>query len=408
MNAISHGWGRVSWDWSDREEWLDLPFPQEEYLRRTNAVKKVAEQHGLEAVVVVGDASDKGTVRYLSNFEVLFGGHAVVVVFPSGDQPALISNSIMHGEPMHSGFWMTWIHDARAVTSPRTGGKPGGLWEELVSLLNERKSARRVGVAGHGAEAVLNEELKPRLDRVELVDVTSDLQELQAYKSELEVEALRRSAIATDRGLQAALDACRPGVTEQQIAGDAARAMYASGAEDIVFLSVVGGPLSGFKHALPRDRPLQNGDMVFLDMGCSVGGYLSDASRCAIVGPGSDEQWEFLRAGERIEDAIFQRMKPGRTIGELAAEGQELAEELGVAQYLYFRGHGIGTSTHVPPSFVPNSTTRLRPGMAYAFEPMLVRKGFGTAVVENVIHMRSDGAESLNQAPKVWRQQDVA
>lgn len=408
MNSMGHGWGRVSWEWKDREPWLELPFPEDEYGSRIERVRRVAERLNVDAIVVVGDASDKGTIRYLSNFEVLFGGHAVLAIPTSNDDPVLISNSVMHGEPMHSGFWMTWVRDARAAMSPRTGGKAGGLWDELVSALSARRALRRIGVAGHSSRILLERELSKRVDDAELVDVTAELDDLQAYKSPVEVEMLRKSAHATDRGLAAALAACRPGVAECDIAGEAVRAMYAAGAEDLVFLSVVGGALSGFKHALPRQRKLEPGDMVFLDMGCSVGGYLSDASRCAVAGPASDEQLAFLRAAEDIEDAIYQKMAPGKTIGELAAEAQEMAEDRGVAEYLYFRGHGIGTSTHVPPAFFPGSPTPFEEGMVFAFEPMLVRKGFGTAVVENVIHMTASGADSLNEAPKRWRPIDVA
>lgn len=407
MKGIGHGWGRVPWDWESRRRWLDLPFPEEEYRRRVDGVRRAAEGHGVDVVVVVGDAADKGTVRYLTNFEVLFGGHALVVV-PLEDEPVLISNSVMHGEPMHSGFWMTWVRDARAVMSPRTGGTPGGLWAELVGLLGERGHTRRVGVCGHGALTELERRILELLPDCQLVDVTQAVDDLQAIKSPAEVEMLRRSALAADAGILAALAASTPGTPETVVAAEAARAMYAAGAEDLVFLSVVAGPLSGFKHALPRERPMGEGEMVFLDMGCSVGGYLSDTSRCAVAGRPTDEQLDFLAAAERIEDTIFGRMKPGATIGELAAEGQELADELGYGQYLYFRGHGIGTSTHVPPSFFPGSPVPFEPGMVYAFEPMLVRQGFGTAVVENVVHMTPDGAVSLNQCPKRWEPKHAA
>ena len=402
MTGMGHGWGRVPWEWEDRSPWLHLPYPESEARRRIDGVRHAAAKHEVDVVVVVGDAADKGTIRYLSNFEVLFGGHALIAVPQSNDEPVLISNSVMHGEPMHSGFWMTWFRDIRAIMSPRTGGRSGGLWDELTGLLKGWDATGRVGISGHGAIAELERRLGERLPGCELVDVTAELETLQTFKSPHEVELLRRSALAADAGIRAALDACRPGVPETVVAGEAAKAMYAAGAEDLIFLSVVGGPLSGFKHALPRSHPLGNGDLVFLDMGCSVDGYLSDTSRCAVAGNASDEQLEFLQAAEYIEDTIFKLMKPGITIGELAAEGQRLADDLGYGSHFYFRGHGIGTSTHVPPAFFPGSTTGFEPGMVYAFEPMLVRKSFGTAVVENVLHMTDRHAEALNKVAKNW------
>ena len=402
MTGMGHGWGRIPWEWEDRSPWLHLPYPESEARRRIDGVRHAAAKHEVDVVVVIGDAADKGTIRYLSNFEVLFGGHALIAIPQSNDEPVLISNSVMHGEPMHSGFWMTWFRDVRAIMSPRTGGRSGGLWDELTTLLKSWGATGRVGVSGHGAIVELRHRLSERLPGSELVDVTAELETLQTFKSPHEVELLRRSALAADAGIRAALDACRPGVPEAVVAGEAAKAMYTAGAEDLIFLSVVGGPLSGFKHALPRLHPLGDGDLVFLDMGCSVDGYLSDISRCAIAGTASDEQLKFLQAAEHIENIIFKLMKPGTTIGELATEGQQLADDLGYGSYFYFRGHGIGTSTHVPPAFFPGSTTGFEPGMVYAFEPMLVRKDFGTAVVENVLHMTDRRAEALNKVAKSW------
>ena len=74
----------------------------------------------------------------------------------------------------------------------------------------------------------------------------------------------------------------------------------------------------------------------------------------------------------------------------------------GYEEWFYFRGHGIGATTHIPPSFVPGSNAILERNMTFAYEPMLVRKGFGTACVEDLYVVTATGCERLSEAPEKW------
>jgi Xaa-Pro aminopeptidase len=79
-----------------------------------------------------------------------------------------------------------------------------------------------------------------------------------------------------------------------------------------------------------------------------------------------------------------------------------MANELGYEEWFYFRGHGIGATTHIPPSFVPGSQAVLERNMTFAYEPMLVRQGFGTACVEDLYVVTDTGCDRLSEAPERW------
>ena len=65
--------------------------------------------------------------------------------------------------------------------------------------------------------------------------------------------------------------------------------------------------------------------------------------------------------------------------------------------------HGIGATTHIPPSFVPGSNAILEANMTFAYEPMFVRKGFGTACIEDLYVVTATGCERLSEAPeRLW------
>ncbi len=257
-----------------------------------------------------------------------------------------------------------------------------------------------LGVSGEG-RAGLSNRLAGTHPSVRLEDAGRLLPEAMAVKSDAEVEMLRAAAGVADAGLLALMEAVREGVSEHELAAEANRAMFAAGAEDTALPIAVGsGPRSGFKHVPPSNRKLRRGDWVYTDLGARYMGYCSDMSRNRTVGPPTDEQRRFMEDQIEIVHAVMGEAKAGSRIGELAEIAEALAKEKGVEDYLYFRGHGIGTATHVPPSFAPGSDAVLEENMVFCFEPMLVKYGFGTACVEHMYVVRKDRCENLSTCPE--------
>jgi Xaa-Pro aminopeptidase len=193
-------------------------------------------------------------------------------------------------------------------------------------------------------------------------------------------------------------------VSEHELAAEANYAMFKAGAEDTAFpIAGCGGPRSGFKHVIPTGRRLQAGEIAFTDLGGRLKGYCSDTARGKVVGDApSPEQRRFLNAQIEIVHATIAMIKPGVRIGDVAARAAEMAKEFGYEEWFYFRGHGIGATTHIPPSFVPGSNAILERNMTFAYEPMFVRKDFGTACVEDLYVVTADGCERLSEAPEKW------
>ncbi len=108
-----------------------------------------------------------------------------------------------------------------------------------------------------------------------------------------------------------------------------------------------------------------------------------------------------MEAQIAIVEAVLAEAKAGVRICDLAKVGIEAAREAGVEDHLYFRGHGISTFSHVPPSINPKNEAALEEDMVFCFEPMLIRYEFGTACVENMYHVTKDRLVTLNECP--WR-----
>ena len=397
------GWGRVDHSWDARRRWRDLPFPESEYRARIDTIRHIVRGEGLDGLVVHGNRADRAAIRYLSNFEDFYGGDTLLVV-PLAGEPGLATNAIMHGEPMHSGIQETWIPDARCAPHPRTVVTPlTSIFDHAEDLLRERGLERgRVGIAGEYAWDVLTV-LQQRFPHARFAREAKILPRAMSIKSEAEIHVLRTAARAADAALTAVMEGTREGVSEYELSAMANAAMFGRGAEETAFpIALASGPRAGFKHVPPQDRRLKAGDWLYVDLGCRIHGYYSDASRNRVVGTPTREQREFSQANLEIVHACVEAVRPGVTVGDIAKIADRVAREWTVEPFLYFRGHGIGTATHVPPSFSPASPTVLEEGMVFVFEPMLVRTEFGTACVEDMYAIRATGCERLSEARENW------
>lgn len=128
-------------------------------------------------------------------------------------------------------------------------------------------------------------------------------------------------------------------------------------------------------HGIPGPRPLAEGDVLSMDLGVTLEGWVTDAARTVIVGEGDERDRHLVAAGESaLVDAIAACV-PGNRIGDVGAavQGRAATEGLGVFPSLI--GHGVGRSLHeepqVPNVGLPGQGIHLRPGLVIAVEPML-------------------------------------
>lgn len=129
-------------------------------------------------------------------------------------------------------------------------------------------------------------------------------------------------------------------------------------------------------HGIPRkDRIIQEGDIVSLDMGLIYKGYHSDAARTHGVGEISEEAARLI---ERTRQSFFEGIKfakEGNHLNDISGAIGDYAESFGYGVVYSLVGHGIGTHLHEEPE-IPNFRKRrrglkLKSGMTFAIEPMI-------------------------------------
>ena len=107
---------------------------------------------------------------------------------------------------------------------------------------------------------------------------------------------------------------------------------------------------SGIVHGIPTsEKPIEDGDLVTVDVGVFYRGYHTDAAFSKIVGTSTAEKDNFLKAGlEGLKNAIAV-VKPGNRIGDISEAMESTLKKYGYRATRELTGHGVGKELHEEP-----------------------------------------------------------
>ncbi len=138
--------------------------------------------------------------------------------------------------------------------------------------------------------------------------------------------------------------------------------------------SICASPNAMIVHGIPGPYRLKGGDIVSIDVGVTLDGWVADAARTFPVEEISEQAQGLLSATERSLHAGVAECRPGKRIGDVSHAIQRVAEGAGLSVVRSLVGHGIGRSMHedpqVPNYGKPGKGPLLEEGMVLAVEPM--------------------------------------
>tara|TARA_R110002110_G_scaffold108904_1_gene271744 strand:+ start:3434 stop:4642 length:1209 start_codon:yes stop_codon:yes gene_type:complete len=202
------------------------------------------------------------------------------------------------------------------------------------------------------------------------------------HKSGAELALMQRAKDMTLEVHRATARILRPGISTTEVSAfiDAAHRQVGAPAGSY-FCIVLFGPDSAFPHGVARPKVLDEGDMVLIDTGCQLHGYISDITRSYVFGEPSERQREIWDLEKAAQQAAFSAAQIGATCGSVddAARAVLTAAGLGPDYALpglpHRTGHGIGLDIHEWPYLVRGNDTPLAPGMCFSNEPMICVPG---------------------------------
>jgi methionyl aminopeptidase len=132
-------------------------------------------------------------------------------------------------------------------------------------------------------------------------------------------------------------------------------------------------------HGIPGRYRLRDGDLVSIDFGAELGGWVGDSALSFVVGNPREADLRLIETVERALAAGIEAAVVGNRIGDIAHAIGTVCRGAGYGIPDGFGGHGIGRRMHedpgVPNEGRPGRGMRLRHGMVLAIEPMVIAGG---------------------------------
>lgn len=213
-------------------------------------------------------------------------------------------------------------------------------------------------------------------------------------KSADEIDAIAAAGDVLVDVLGVLVEAVAPGVSTLDLDAIARERIAAAGAKP-TFLgyrgfvgAICASPNDLVVHGIPGPRPLAEGDIVSLDVGVTLDGWVADAARTVPVGTARAADLHLIETAEAALVQAVAACQAGGHVGDIGAAVERQAATAGLRVFPTLIGHGVGRTLHEPPQ-VPNvgrvgSGEPLVPGLVIAVEPMLTLGG-------PRIRMASDG-----------------
>jgi len=252
--------------------------------------------------------------------------------------------------------------------------------------------------------AVLNE----KLPEAHLDNAVPWTEEVLSIKDQDEIARLRKAAQIADIGMAAAMEALRPGVTENAVAGEVERAIRLAGSEwawsGTQGTEVGSGLRTGFKRGVTQpatEKIIRAGEMVIVDLHTMYRLYLGDLAGNFYMGKNPPRAVAELAAcWEETVAFLLNAMKPGERIADLVDRAFSIMEKHGMAEWgLRAFGHGLGTCARTPPYMVQGNQAELKANMVLALGTHLYNPEVGGMRLELPVLITESGAEPLSKWP---------
>jgi Xaa-Pro aminopeptidase len=356
--------------------------------QRLSRLRDELDHAGIKALLV----SNGSSRRYLSGFTGSWGYLLI------GRDAAVIATDFRYYE-----------QSANQAPEFELYKTSGGLDRWLPGLF-ENYGGQRIGFEASDVSYALHRQMLaiiealPAGKRPQLVPTNGIVEGLRALKDADELALLKAAIDLGDAAFEHAAKLVEPGWTEQQVAWEIERYIHEHGGEGPSFPSIVaGGAWGAMPHAYPRNRALEAGEGLVIDMGARLNGYCSDLTRTIYLGKPDPKFRAIYDIVLAAQLSAYEMIEPGMTGEQAHNIAQSVIEAAGYGdKFGHGLGHGIGLQVHEAPRLTPASTDTLEEGMVFSIEPGIYLSGWGGIRTEDLAVLQGGRCRFLSHAPKLF------
>src|SRR5579862_4462267 len=315
--------------------WRDLAFSQVEYARRVARVRQAMSDRQIEVLLIFTPEN----VNYLTGYDTIGYSSFLCLALPLDADPVLVIREMERGVAMST----TWL------TNFATTGDTDDPVERTIEALSRRGLLSRRTAMEASAPFVTPStwlRLRAALGEVSATDGSGLVERSRAIKSPDEIAKIRRSCALAELGMSAALSAVHEGATENEVAVAAYAAMVGNGSDPLVSNPIVtSGPRSGVAHTSFKNRRLEAGDTVLIELGACVGRYGGALMRTAVLGEPSNEVQSMFEVVLKALNAGISAIRAGVTAGSVDEACRGIFEDAGMeAMFRKRTGYSLGVA----------------------------------------------------------------
>ena len=353
------------------------------YLQRMKRARGILAGRGLDALLVTSPENR----RYLSGFTA----EDVGISESAGALLIFRKEAILLTDGRYEVQARDEAPDWRLVIYRR------GLANALKNLMHDR-SIHSLAYEPDFLSCRRFDAIRKALPETEFVSLEGRIETMRSIKSSSEVESLKKAISAAEKVLGGIWRDIGPGMTEKEIAWSIIKGLWQH-AEGPSFSPIVAsGPNAALPHAVPTDRPIQEGEPILIDMGARLGGYCSDMTRTIFLGEPKSPFREVYAIVRKAQIAAQNILKAGLTGKQMDQVARDVIKDAGYGpRFVHSLGHGVGLAVHEAPILSQRSRKKLRPGMVVTIEPGIYLPNQGGIRLENMALVKADGATILSK-----------
>ena len=237
--------------------------------------------------------------------------------------------------------------------------------------------------------------------KIEWKSTSMLMENLQAIKDESELNAIRTAVEITDVIYDEILPMLKPGTTEKEVANQLVLRYRQESDGEAYNPIVAGGENGALPHAVPSERPFQNGDFIVIDAAAKYAGYHADMTRTPLIGKPSDKHTEIYEIVKGSQQAGCDAAKAGVSCKEMDTVTRDYITQRGYGEYYnHGTGHGLGLEIHTEPRMSQLSTQTLSENNVVTIEPGIYLPGWGGVRIEDDVHIILGEPEILTSFTK--------
>ncbi len=370
------------------------------------------ERAGLDVLF----ATSKHNVHYLlGGYRFIFFsamdaiGHSrylPIFIYVRGDaaKTAYIANKMEIGEHAVHPFWVPNFH-------PVSWGSVDSVQAATDYLKSVGATNGRIGIEPGFLPKDSFDALSSALDGASFLDATGVMERLRIIKSARELNLLRQASEKITDAMQATIKASTAGDSKYQIIDRLRREETKLGLQFEYSLLTLGSS----HNRAASDQEWLPGDVLSIDSGGNLEGYIGDICRMGVLGEPDNELIDLLAEIETTQQAAFSLVKPGELGGDMIAKAQECKAAQPNASDTDFFAHGMGVITHEGPFLMTNhpvtyegtdAENQLEAGMVISVETTMLHSTRGFIKLEDTLAVTPEGHEMFGTSGRGWTQSD--